>query len=136
MSSPLGPDPAVSVKTAGRRPVTRCSRSTASNPRRRMAGAICRRLLASRYLRVYGPLRGQLQVRVQAEDVGQSRSLLLDGLLRWWPLVEPGHRELVALPRPRSADETADDQRVGLADRKSTRLNSSHMSISYAVFCL
>src|SRR6266571_1385765 len=24
----------------------------------------------------------------------------------------------------------------GMADRKSTRLNSSHMSISYAVFCL
>src|SRR4051812_49730281 len=26
--------------------------------------------------------------------------------------------------------------RSGWADRKSTRLNSSHMSISYAVFCL
>src|SRR5690242_21492145 len=26
--------------------------------------------------------------------------------------------------------------RAGLRDRKSTRLNSSHMSISYAVFCL
>src|SRR5271154_4209832 len=26
--------------------------------------------------------------------------------------------------------------RAGSADRKSTRLNSSHMSISYAVFCL
>src|SRR5699024_11495796 len=25
---------------------------------------------------------------------------------------------------------------VGLLDRKSTRLNSSHVSISYAVFCL
>src|SRR5699024_12805186 len=25
---------------------------------------------------------------------------------------------------------------VGLRDRKSTRLNSSHVSISYAVFCL
>src|SRR5690242_21772412 len=25
---------------------------------------------------------------------------------------------------------------AGFADRKSTRLNSSHMSISYAVFCL
>src|SRR5699024_5111683 len=25
---------------------------------------------------------------------------------------------------------------VGVADRKSTRLNSSHVSISYAVFCL
>src|SRR5690348_17770159 len=28
------------------------------------------------------------------------------------------------------------DQRVGMEDRKSTRLNSSHPSISYAVFCL
>src|SRR4051812_49565952 len=26
--------------------------------------------------------------------------------------------------------------REGILDRKSTRLNSSHMSISYAVFCL
>src|SRR6266571_2330497 len=32
---------------------------------------------------------------------------------------------------------TVDSDRSGLArDRKSTRLNSSHMSISYAVFCL
>src|SRR5438477_3207878 len=28
------------------------------------------------------------------------------------------------------------ERSVGLQDRKSTRLNSSHMSISYAVFCL
>src|SRR4051812_49754736 len=28
------------------------------------------------------------------------------------------------------------DRGGGRADRKSTRLNSSHMSISYAVFCL
>src|SRR5690606_39703564 len=27
-------------------------------------------------------------------------------------------------------------QRAGLEDRKSTRLNSSHVKISYAVFCL
>src|SRR5207249_5600484 len=27
-------------------------------------------------------------------------------------------------------------QHAGLSDRKSTRLNSSHVSISYAVFCL
>src|SRR5436305_10075382 len=27
-------------------------------------------------------------------------------------------------------------RRVGLGDRKSTRLNSSHVRISYAVFCL
>src|SRR5690606_41269779 len=32
----------------------------------------------------------------------------------------------------------ADDHRAGnrIADRKSTRLNSSHVKISYAVFCL
>src|SRR5437764_11826194 len=29
-----------------------------------------------------------------------------------------------------------DDQKALLADRKSTRLNSSHRCISYAVFCL
>src|SRR2546430_11915359 len=29
-----------------------------------------------------------------------------------------------------------DDRRVRQADRKSTRLNSSHSQISYAVFCL
>src|SRR5690625_5339114 len=28
------------------------------------------------------------------------------------------------------------DEDVGLQDRKSTRLNSSHVAISYAVFCL
>src|SRR5207249_5453650 len=34
------------------------------------------------------------------------------------------------------ASETAGDVVVELSDRKSTRLNSSHVSISYAVFCL
>src|SRR6266480_7377559 len=34
-------------------------------------------------------------------------------------------------PTPRSTTSPA-----GTGDRKSTRLNSSHMSISYAVFCL
>src|SRR5689334_24314538 len=31
---------------------------------------------------------------------------------------------------------TAAVQKAGISDRKSTRLNSSHSSISYAVFCL
>src|SRR5256885_10657251 len=36
-----------------------------------------------------------------------------------------------------SADEIGDARRAGAAqDRKSTRLNSSHLVISYAVFCL
>src|SRR5690242_21460322 len=37
--------------------------------------------------------------------------------------------------RPGHRDRREDPHRVG-QDRKSTRLNSSHMSISYAVFCL
>src|SRR5256885_17138393 len=37
--------------------------------------------------------------------------------------------------RPRRADAGPGPRRVG-RDRKSTRLNSSHLVISYAVFCL
>src|SRR5437899_5169948 len=33
-------------------------------------------------------------------------------------------------------DEMIDGGLAGLGDRKSTRLNSSHLGISYAVFCL
>src|SRR3712207_8672616 len=33
-------------------------------------------------------------------------------------------------------EEHADEARGALRDRKSTRLNSSHANISYAVFCL
>src|SRR5258708_8666322 len=48
-------------------------------------------------------------------------------------------------PRPKSDDGRADNTRrvsalpsslFGRGDRKSTRLNSSHQIISYAVFCL
>src|SRR5699024_11856488 len=38
--------------------------------------------------------------------------LLFFAFIMWWPIITP------------------------LEDRKSTRLNSSHVSISYAVFCL
>src|SRR5256885_10750755 len=37
-------------------------------------------------------------------------------------------------PSPHSGGPPAPD--LGLRDRKSTRLNSSHLVISYAVFCL
>src|SRR5207249_11563749 len=37
---------------------------------------------------------------------------------------------------PVDAGEDLDHRVVGEIDRKSTRLNSSHVSISYAVFCL
>src|SRR5690606_41391832 len=61
------------------------------------------------------------------------------------PAVRPGGA--VAPPAPhrasvrrqvqgRTRPEGPADQRVEEGDRKSTRLNSSHVKISYAVFCL
>src|SRR6266480_7185962 len=38
--------------------------------------------------------------------------------------------------RPGGAADRLAEERRHVLDRKSTRLNSSHMSISYAVFCL
>src|SRR5690348_10935610 len=39
-----------------------------------------------------------------------------------------GYRSIIVMPETQSAEK--------IEDRKSTRLNSSHPSISYAVFCL
>src|SRR5258708_11201951 len=41
-----------------------------------------------------------------------------------------------ARPADRAADERGEGHDDGDEDRKSTRLNSSHQIISYAVFCL
>src|SRR3712207_8603201 len=45
------------------------------------------------------------------------------------------HRRKNRLPQE-SDNAFGGKQRTGLKDRKSTRLNSSHANISYAVFCL
>src|SRR3712207_7011390 len=63
---------------------------------------------------------------------GQDR-LRVDGR----PLRLPAHRHRHRCPRgPAGARARRAEQPVGPgADRKSTRLNSSHANISYAVFC-
>src|SRR5256885_14578400 len=58
--------------------------------------------------------------RVHGQDAGQD----LDPGLSWHALVEHDEVDLV------------DAEQVERRDRKSTRLNSSHLVISYAVFCL
>src|SRR5438132_4224247 len=46
-------------------------------------------------------------------------------------------REIIPFPKTAAAkDLMVDAQTIGARDRKSTRLNSSHTVISYAVFCL
>src|SRR3712207_9464507 len=49
---------------------------------------------------------------------------------------EPGLARVAAQGRRAHHRAGAGRRRLGHADRKSTRLNSSHANISYAVFCL
>src|SRR3712207_7624859 len=70
---------------------------------------------------VPGPVAGvDLLVRAQEQD--RERQVVVEG--------EQVQVQFVDARQP-DADEP-----VGEADRKSTRLNSSHANISYAVFCL
>src|SRR5438445_8223107 len=50
-------------------------------------------------------------------------------------LLQPVWQRRVRRARPAKA-QVHGGHRVGAGDRKSTRLNSSHANISYAVFCL
>src|SRR5258707_10890000 len=50
---------------------------------------------------------------------------------------EQARRELMGIPQTAAPEEIASGVEVSEdEDRKSTRLNSSHANISYAVFCL
>src|SRR5262245_64287716 len=51
-------------------------------------------------------------------------------------LREPPREKVNPAELARIASEHGDRAMVGATDRKSTRLNSSHLGISYAVFCL
>src|SRR5699024_7626313 len=55
-----------------------------------------------------------------------------NGFLDWFAGI---HQRRVVVIHANHANEL-DDQVMQALDRKSTRLNSSHVSISYAVFCL
>src|SRR3712207_7793731 len=48
----------------------------------------------------------------------------------------PGGPLLAGVPHPRARLPAGHGARTAVRDRKSTRLNSSHANISYAVFCL
>src|SRR3712207_6987770 len=68
----------------------------------------------------YSTPNGRFWHRASFDGYGERR----DGT-QWEP-VDPGSRETVGRGWPL----------LGGEDRKSTRLNSSHANISYAVFCL
>src|SRR5690349_24164295 len=73
----------------------------------------------------------------RSSDLGsESASVLAPAMLL--PATEAGPRRRCCCcdgDERRAASAAADDDGSG-RDRKSTRLNSSHVEISYAVFCL
>src|SRR5690625_5448987 len=71
---------------------------------------------------------------ITADDLGRDEatdatitSLAADGLITATSLI---------VLSPHAAAALGPIRDLGLEDRKSTRLNSSHVAISYAVFCL
>src|SRR5579864_8170807 len=74
-------------------------------------------------------LRDLLERRRVGAQRLELREQLVDRPLREARADVPDPVQLLAAVR-------AEHERAEAADRKSTRLNSSHMSISYAVFCL
>src|SRR6266568_6404528 len=58
------------------------------------------------------------------------------GFSRTRPSLQAPDLQWHALPTPYQRGGLADPRIRAFSDRKSTRLNSSHSSISYAVFCL
>src|SRR5207253_5520059 len=90
---------------------------------------------AVEWLQLAGRLGGRPEarhVRVVDEEldrVPEGEQPALD--LRGRPVAE-----LEVLTRDVLAEHEPDDVGADVPDRKSTRLNSSHVAISYAVFCL
>src|SRR5207249_12160032 len=74
-------------------------------------------------VRVRHVLEREVRIEADGETVEHDRVLELLG-------------EVLGLDQPRGGGRIERLGDVGARDRKSTRLNSSHVSISYAVFCL
>src|SRR5690625_1777918 len=66
--------------------------------------------------------------------VGADRLALTELELRDGP-AGPGHQRLLTGDRGQVTHPALDHRAEAAGDRKSTRLNSSHVAISYAVFC-
>src|SRR5262245_32640486 len=82
---------------------------------------------------IYSEWIGTLDGMVNAEIRAQVAGYLLKQYYTEGSFVKKGQLLFEIDPRPFQA---ALDQAKGELDRKSTRLNSSHLGISYAVFCL
>src|SRR6266496_6224804 len=87
-------------------------------------------------------LAGTGYAALTVENVARRAGVHKTTIYRRWKdresLVTDAMTELAAtqVPFPDTGDIDTDLRRLARSDRKSTRLNSSHVEISYAVFCL
>src|SRR5690625_6596830 len=85
----------------------------------------------------------ELTQEALSDRVGKSRSTIANylRLLKLDPIIQTGMRDAFITMGHGRALINIDDPKTQIdiymkVDRKSTRLNSSHVAISYAVFCL
>src|SRR5690242_20772414 len=71
-----------------------------------------------------------------AEVVGSKAMPRTEVTKKLWAYIKRNKLQDTKNRRMINADDALKTVFGGRGDRKSTRLNSSHMSISYAVFCL
>src|SRR5438034_8036803 len=72
--------------------------------------------------------RSRLEVRCLNEKYEEMSDILKEAML--------SKKQFKKILKERKARRQAEEKRKLAGDRKSTRLNSSHTVISYAVFCL
>src|SRR5690606_41280298 len=77
----------------------------------------------------------------RSSDLTSCRAPVINSLKRictgnWNPVVNPGITVNALLIFSDSSGKVSAEVHSFFGDRKSTRLNSSHVKISYAVFCL
>src|SRR5690606_33215144 len=78
---------------------------------------------ASAWTPAAASMEGRQRMALEGQWAGERRDVPAGSL--FVPIAQPAARLVVALFEPQAPE-----------DRKSTRLNSSHVKISYAVFCL
>src|SRR5690242_15323819 len=87
----------------------------------------------------FGPLAAMAQGKAPYNaEVVKRNAGFLDNLSRMpWDGFDPSTKDVKSHAKPEVFTDSAGvKEAISRLDRKSTRLNSSHMSISYAVFCL
>src|SRR5206468_12453884 len=140
-SSPVSaPSPGpISITRSAAVGATRSTIARAIPASRRKCWPSARRLVARTPPRLEVGQEG----RVDAARLGDRRlaiARVVDDVVRQLGLLRDGHLAPDPLLRLRGAHRVARREAPGLRrrvrDRKSTRLNSSHDQISYAVFCL